>query len=43
MGHEEGAFRPSENRIEKMYRNLFDFEYVIGTGGFGQVINIQYI
>ena len=43
MGQEEGEFRPSENRIEKISRNLFDFLYVIGKGGFGKVINIQYI
>jgi len=43
MGQEEGEFGPSENRIEKISRNLFDFQYVIGKGGFGKVINFQYI
>ena len=40
MGQEEGEFRPSESRIEKISRNLFDFQYVIGKGGFGKVITI---
>ena len=31
------------NRNEKISRNLFDFQYVIGKGGFGKVINFQYI
>ena len=43
MGQEEGEFRPSESRIEKISRNLFDFQYVIGKGGFGKVIYINII
>ena len=42
MGQEEGEFGPSENRIEKISRNLFDFQYVIGKGGFGKVNNNLY-
>ena len=38
MGQEEGQYDFSDNRIEKISRNLFDFQYVIGKGGFGKVI-----
>ena len=30
------------NRNEKISRNLFDFQYVIGKGGFGKVNNNIY-
>jgi hypothetical protein len=38
MGQEEGQFDFNDTRIEKISRNLFDFQYVIGKGGFGKVI-----
>ena len=38
MGQEEGQSESSENKIEKISRNFFDFQYVIGKGGFGKVI-----
>ena len=38
MGQEEIKDGYSENnRIEKISRNFFDFQYVIGKGGFGKV------
>ena len=38
MGQEEIKDEDSEyNRIEKISRNFFDFQYVIGKGGFGKV------
>ena len=38
MGQEEIKDEYSENsRIEKISRNFFDFQYVIGKGGFGKV------
>ena len=40
MGQEEGQFDFNDTRIEKISRNLFDFQYVIGKGGFGKVIHI---
>ena len=40
MGQEEQQYNPSENKIEKISRNFFDFQYVIGKGGFGKVINL---
>ena len=43
MGQEEGQLDSSENKIEKISRNFFDFQYVIGKGGFSKVINFQYI
>lgn len=42
MGQEEGQYDFSDNRIEKISRNLFDFQYVIGKGGFGKVIHKLY-
>ena len=39
MGQEEGQFDFNDTRIEKISRNLFDFQYVIGKGGFGKVIH----
>ena len=29
----------SVNKVEKISRNFFDFQYVIGKGAFGKVIN----
>ena len=43
MGQEEAQNAPSNNKIEKISRNFFDFQYVIGKGGFGKVINLSYI
>ena len=40
MGQEEQQYNSSENKIEKISRNFFDFQYVIGKGGFGKVITI---
>ena len=38
MGQEEIKDEYSENNsIEKISRNFFDFQYVIGKGGFGKV------
>ena len=42
MGQEEGQFDYIDNRTEIISRNLFDFQYVIGKGGFGKVINNIY-
>ena len=43
MGQEEVQGDYSENnRIEKISRNFFDFQYVIGKGGFGKVNFIIY-
>ena len=43
MGQEEGQYDYLDNnRTEKISRNLFDFQYVIGKGGFGKVINNKY-
>ena len=38
MGQEEDQCDYLDNRKEKISRNLFDFQYVIGKGGFGKVI-----
>jgi hypothetical protein len=43
MGQEEGQFDYIDNRAEIISRNLFDFQYVIGKGGFGKVNNNIYI
>ena len=43
MGQEETQSDYSENKIEKISRNFFDFQYVIGKGGFGKVINLSII
>ena len=40
MGQEEGQYDYLDNRTEIISRNLFDFQYVIGKGGFGKVIHI---
>jgi hypothetical protein len=38
MGQEEAQYILSENsHLEKISRNFFDFQYVIGKGGFGKV------
>ena len=37
MGQEELQNEYSKNRTEKITRNFFDFQYVIGKGGFGKV------
>ena len=38
MGQEESQHKFSENtHLEKISRNFFDFQYVIGKGGFGKV------
>ena len=39
MGQEELQNEYSKNRTEKITRNFFDFQYVIGKGGFGKVTN----
>ena len=41
MGQEEAQSESSENKLEKISRNFFDFQYVIGKGGFGKVINYK--
>ena len=44
MGQEEAQYILSENsHLEKISRNFFDFQYVIGKGGFGKVIIKYYI
>ena len=40
MGQEEDQYDFRENHIEKITKNLFDFQYVIGKGSFGKVIQI---
>ena len=42
MGQEEGQYDYLDNRTEIISRNLFDFQYVIGKGGFGKVNNNLY-
>jgi len=42
MGQEESQYDYLDNRTEKISRNLFDFQYVIGKGGFGKVNNKIY-
>ena len=37
MGQEETRIMLSNKPIEKITRNFFDFQYVIGKGGFGKV------
>ena len=39
MGQEEAAQYgfSNNNYLEKISRNFFDFQYVIGKGGFGKV------
>ena len=39
MEHENEQLEYSINKVEKISRNFFDFQYVIGKGGFGKVIN----
>ena len=38
MGQDEAQYAFHENHLEKITRNFFDFQYVIGKGGFGKVI-----
>jgi hypothetical protein len=43
MGQDEVQYALSDNKqFEKISRNFFDFQYVIGKGGFGKV-NIKYL
>ena len=42
MGQEESQYDYLDNRTDKISRNLFDFQYVIGKGGFGKVNNNIY-
>ena len=37
MGQDEAQYALNENCLEKISRNFFDFQYVIGKGGFGKV------
>ena len=46
MGQEEHLLSmatPDNYSNIKINRNFFDFQYIIGKGGFGKVINILYI
>ena len=46
MGQEEHQLSISNNENypnNKINRNFFDFQYIIGKGGFGKVIKINYI
>ena len=46
MGQDEDQTEYTETKKEKIYRNFFDFQYIIGKGGFGKVnkeYNIIYI
>ena len=46
MGQEEQQhyLNSSDNYSNlKINRNFFDFQYIIGKGGFGKVIKINYI
>ena len=46
MGQDEDQTEYTETKIEKISRNFFDFQYIIGKGGFGKVnkeYNIIYI
>ena len=43
MGQEETRMMLSNKPIEKITRNFFDFQYVIGKGGFGKVKKIYNI
>ena len=45
MGQEEHQLSRSNNENypnNKINRNFFDFQYIIGKGGFGKVINKLY-
>ena len=42
MEHENEQLEYSINKVEKISRNFFDFQYVIGKGGFGKVNNNIY-
>ena len=43
MGQDEVQYALSDNKqFEKISRNFFDFQYVIGKGGFGKVNNNIY-
>jgi hypothetical protein len=37
MGQDEARIALSNKPLEKLTRNFFDFQYVIGKGGFGKV------
>jgi len=39
MEQKEEQIDSPVNKVEKISRNFFDFQYVIGKGGFGKVIN----
>ena len=46
MGQEEQQLSMATNdnySNMKISRNFFDFQYIIGKGGFGKVIKINYI
>ena len=46
MGQEEHQLSRSNNENypnNKINRNFFDFQYIIGKGGFGKVINKNHI
>ena len=44
MGQEEAKYALLDNNyLEKISRNYFDFQYVIGKGGFGKVNKNIYI
>ena len=40
MGQEEAQnYSPENNHFERISRNFFYFQYIIGKGGFGKVIH----
>ena len=41
MGQEEARLALSNKQIDKITRNNFEFQYVIGKGGFGKVKSIK--
>jgi hypothetical protein len=43
MGQEEEYALSGNHHLEKISRNFFDFQYVIGKGGFGKVITKIFI
>jgi len=43
MGQEEMKYAISNNKLsDNISRNFFDFQYVIGKGGFGKVISYSF-